>query len=56
MEVRVVLHPLAAPADVDDVTVVDGAVDERSGHDFIAEDLAPRFKALAEVSTVAARP
>ena len=29
-----------------DVAVVDQAVDERAGHDFIAEDLAPLVEAL----------
>src|SRR5271166_479472 len=39
-------HAVAVSADVDDVAVVDEAVDERAGHDVIAQDLAPVIKAL----------
>ncbi len=39
-------HPVAVPADVDDVAVMDEPVDEGCGHDFIAEDVAPFRKTL----------
>ena len=34
-------HAVAAAADVDDMAVVQQAIDERSGHDLVAQDLAP---------------
>jgi hypothetical protein len=39
-------HPVAVAANRDDVAVVDEAIDQRRGHDVVAEDLAPLFKAL----------
>lgn len=46
LELGVLAHRVAVPADVDDVAVVDQAVDERAGHDVVAEDLAPVLEAL----------
>ena len=40
-EVGVLTHPVAAAADVDDVTVVQEPIDECGGHDLVAQDLAP---------------
>lgn len=37
-------HPVAVPADIDDVTVVHQAIDQRGRHDFVAEDRAPLLK------------
>ena len=46
-------HPVSVAADVDDVAVVREAVDERRGHDLVAEHAAPLLEApLLEVSTV----
>ena len=45
-EVGVLTHAEAVAADVDDVAMVQEPVDQRSGHDFVAKDLAPFFKAL----------
>jgi hypothetical protein len=39
-------HAEAVAADVDDVTVMDQAIDQRVGHRFIAEDLAPLLETL----------
>jgi hypothetical protein len=39
-------HPVRVRADVDDVTVVEHAIDQRGRHDFINEDLAPFLEAL----------
>ena len=39
-------HAVAAAADVDDVTVVQEPVDERNGHDVVAQDLAPLLEAF----------
>ena len=39
-------HAIAVAPDVDDMTVMEQAVDERRGHHVIAEDPAPLFKAL----------
>ncbi len=39
-------HPVAVPADVDDVAVVEEAVDERRRHDVVAQHLAPVLEAL----------
>lgn len=41
-----VAHPVAVAADVDDMAVVHEAVDERSGHDFIAQYIAPFLEAF----------
>ena len=38
-EVSVLAHPVAAAADVDDMAVMQQAIDERSGHDLVAQDL-----------------
>ena len=40
-EVGVLAHPVAAAADVDDMAVMQQAIDERSSHDLVAQDLAP---------------
>ena len=45
-ECCVMTHPVAVAADIDDVTVVQESVDERRGHNFVAQDLAPLFEAL----------
>src|SRR5207245_5501399 len=45
-EVPVLAHAVAIPPDVDDVAVVEEAVDERGGHDVVAKHLAPVFEAL----------
>ena len=37
-EVGVLAHAVAAPADVDDMAVVQQAIDESSGHDLVAQD------------------
>ena len=48
-------HPVAVPADVDDVAVMQHAVDQRRGHDLVAESASQSSKPLLEVSTVEAR-
>ena len=45
-EVGVLAHPVAAAADVDDMAVMRQAIDERSGHDLVAQDLAPLLEAF----------
>ena len=45
-ELGVVPHPVAVAADVDDVTVMDEAVDQRGGHDLVAEVHAQPTEAL----------
>ena len=45
-EVGVLAHPVAAAADVDDMAVMQQAIDERSGHDLVAQDLAPLLEAF----------
>src|SRR6266496_1158621 len=45
-EGAVLAHPVAVPADVDDVAVVEEAVDERRRHDVVAQHLAPVLEAL----------
>ena len=45
-QVAVVPDAVAVAADVDDVTVMQEPVDQRAGHDVIAEDLAPRLEAF----------
>ncbi len=45
-EVGVLAHAVAVATDVDDVTVVEQAIDERSGHDLVAQDLAPLLEPL----------
>ena len=54
-QVLVFAHPVAVAADVDDVAVVQEAVDERGRHDLVAEGGAPLLEALFDVSTVEAR-
>lgn len=49
-----VTYPVAVAADVDDVTVVNEVLDQRGGHDLVAEDLAPFLKALVGGEHVAA--
>jgi len=46
LEVGVLAHPVAVPADVDDVAVVDEPVDQCARHDVIPKDLAPLFEAF----------
>ena len=43
-KVRVLAHPIAVAADIDDVTVMHEAVDECCGHDLVAQDLTPFLK------------
>ena len=45
-EVGVLAHPVAAATDVDDVAVMQEPVDERCGHDLVAQDLAPLLEAF----------
>ena len=45
-EFAVITHPVAVAPDVDDVAVMDDAVDESSGHDFVAENSSPLFEPL----------
>src|SRR5262249_18418116 len=45
-EFGVLTEPIAVAPDVDDVTVMHEAVDERRGHDLVAENLAPLLEAL----------
>ena len=45
-EVGVLAHAVAAAADVDDMAVMQQAIDERSGHDLVAQDLAPLLEAF----------
>ena len=42
-DVPVISYAVAVPPDVDDVTVVEQAVDERDCHDVVPEDRAPRL-------------
>ena len=44
-EFGVVTHPVAVAADVDDVAVMDEAIDECSGHNVVAQDFAPFLEA-----------
>ena len=39
-------HPIAVPADVDEVTVMEDAIDEGRGHHVIAQDLSPFLEAF----------
>ena len=39
-------HAIAVAADVDDMAVMQQAIDERSGHDLVAQDLAPLLEAF----------
>ena len=45
-EVGVLPHAVAVAADRHDVTVMDEPIDQRGGHDLVAKDLAPFFKAF----------
>ena len=45
-ELLVLAHSVAVAADVDDVAVVQQPVDERGGHDFVAEHGARLLEAL----------
>ena len=45
-EVGVLAHAVAAAADVDGMAVMQQAIDERSGHDLVAQDLAPLLEAF----------
>src|SRR4051794_34855406 len=45
-QLRVLPQAIAVAADVDDVTVMYEAVDQRSRHDLVAEDLPPFFEAF----------
>ncbi len=54
-EIGVSAHAVAVSADVDDVAAVQEPVEQRGGHDPVAEDPTPLFEALVgEVSTVEA--
>ncbi len=46
LQLPVLSHPVAVAPDVDDVTVMHQAVDQRTGHDVVAEDLAPFLEGL----------
>ena len=46
LEIGMLAHAVAVASDVDDVAVVDQPVDQRAGHDVIAEDLTPLVEAL----------
>jgi hypothetical protein len=46
MQIGMVPHAAAVAADVDDVTVMHEAIDQRRRHDVVAEDLAPRLETL----------
>jgi len=46
VKLGVLAHPVAVAADVDDVAMVNEPVDERAGHDVVAEDLAPLVETL----------
>ena len=52
-EVGVLAHPVAAAADVDDMAVMQQAIDERSGHDLVAQDLAPLLEAFIGAAAMA---
>ena len=39
-------HPVAVTADIDHVAMMHQAVDQRGGHDLIAQDTAPLLEAL----------
>ena len=52
---RMLAHPVAVAADVDDVAVVQQPVDEGGGHDIVSEDAAHFSKPLLEVSAMEAR-
>ena len=45
-QLGVLAQAIAVPPDVDDVTVVDQAIDQGRGHDVVAKDLAPFIEAL----------
>ena len=45
-ELGVLTQAIAIAADRNEMTVVDEAIDERGGHDVIAEDVAPFLKAF----------
>ena len=45
-EILVSTHPVVVAADIDDVAVVQQAVDERRGHHLVAEHLTPFLEAL----------
>lgn len=47
-QVSVLAEPEAVAPDVDDVTLVDQAINQRGGHDLVPEDLAPLLKRLAD--------
>ena len=45
-KVLVVAHPVAVAANVDDVAMMEQAIDQRSGHEIVTEDLAPFVEGL----------
>src|SRR5690554_2898340 len=45
-QIGVLTHPIAIATDIDEVAVVQDAVDERRRHDVVAEHLAPLLEAL----------
>ena len=42
----VLAHPIAVAANRDEMAMMDEAINERRGHDVIAEDVAPFFEPL----------
>ena len=55
-EVDVLAHAVAAGAYVDDMTVMQQAIDECSGHDLVAQDLTPLFEAFIGAITYLRAP
>ena len=45
-QIGVLPHPVAVAANGDDVAVVDEAIDQRRGHDVVAEDVTPVLEAF----------
>lgn len=45
-QLRVLPHAIAVAADRDEIAVMHKAVDERGGHDLVAEDFAPVLETL----------
>ena len=54
-EFRMLPEAVAVAADVDDMTVMHEAIDERGSHDLIAEDLAPKVENGEPLGTPAAQ-
>ena len=45
-EVGMLAHPIAVAADIDQVAVMQDAIDQGCGHDIVSQDLAPFLEAL----------